>query len=119
MLLVALGGAFGATARYAIQEWIPSDFPWSTLVVNVTGSFLLGTLIAIALVNEQVNSDILLLAGVGALGAFTTMSTLSVDFIQLIDSGERIPAVTYMMANFILCPLAAFIGWRYLPFVLS
>ncbi len=119
LLLVALGGAIGATARYAIQEWNPSDFPFSTLIVNVLGSFLLGILIAVAMVNEQVTSEIVLFAGVGALGAFTTMSTLSVDFIQLMDSGDRLPALTYMMVNFILCPLAAFIGWRYLPLVLS
>ncbi|DAC50898.1 MAG TPA: fluoride efflux transporter CrcB [Candidatus Thalassarchaeaceae archaeon] len=119
LLLVAVGGACGAVARYAITEWIPSDFPWGTLVVNVLGSFLLGILIAVGITNEQVTPEILLLVGTGALGAFTTMSTFSVDAIQLIDSGEHMPALSYMLANFILCPLFAFVGWRYIPTILG
>ena len=110
LLLVAVGGACGAVARYAITEWIPYDFPWGTLVVNVLGSFLLGVLIAVGITNEQVTPEILLLVGTGALGAFTTMSTFSVDAIQLIDSGEHMPALGYMLGNFILCPLFAFVG---------
>jgi CrcB protein len=119
LLLVAMGGAFGAVARYAISEWIPSEFPWSTLGVNVVGSFLLGVLIAMSIINEQVSPEILLLVGTGALGAFTTMSTFSIDVIHLIDSGEHMPAFSYMMANFTLCPLSAFIGWRYIPMLFS
>ncbi|MDP6099506.1 MAG: fluoride efflux transporter CrcB [Candidatus Thalassarchaeaceae archaeon] len=119
LLLVAVGGACGAVARYAITEWIPSDFPWGTLVVNVLGSFLLGVLIAVGITNEQVTPEILLLVGTGALGAFTTMSTFSVDAIQLIDSGEHMPALGYMLGNFILCPLFAFVGWRCLPIIIG
>lgn len=119
LLLVAVGGACGAVARYAITEWIPNDFPWGTLVVNVLGSFLLGVLIAVGITNEQVTPEILLLVGTGALGAFTTMSTFSVDVIQLIDSGEHMPALSYMFANFILCPLFAFVGWRYIPTIIG
>lgn len=116
---MAVGGACGAVARYAITEWIPYDFPWGTLVVNVLGSFLLGVLIAVGITNEQVTPEILLLVGTGALGAFTTMSTFSVDVIQLIDSGEHMPALSYMFANFILCPLFAFVGWRYIPTIIG
>ncbi len=119
LMLVAVGGAFGAVARYTMSEWIPSDFPWSTLVVNVLGSFLLGVLITIGLTNEQVSPEMILLIGTGALGAFTTMSTFSLDLIQLIDSGEHLPALGYMFANLILCPLSAFIGWRYIPMLLG
>ncbi|MBT4058836.1 MAG: fluoride efflux transporter CrcB [Euryarchaeota archaeon] len=119
LLLVAAGGAFGAAARYAVSEWIPGEFPWSTLAVNIIGSFLLGVLIAMALINEQITPEIVLLVGTGALGAFTTMSTLSVDVIQLFDTGDKIPAITYIMANFTLCPLFAFIGWRYIPMIIS
>ena len=119
LFLVAIGGAFGAVARYAISEWVPSEFPWGTLGVNVVGSFLLGVLIAMSIINEQVSPEVLLLVGTGALGAFTTMSTFSLDVIQLIDSGKHMPAAGYMMANFALCPLFAFIGWRYIPMLFS
>ena len=119
LFLVAIGGAFGAVARYAISEWVPSEFPWGTLGVNVVGSFLLGVLIAMSIINEQISPEILLLVGTGALGAFTTMSTFSLDVIQLIDSGKHMPAAGYMMANFALCPLSAFIGWRYIPMLFS
>lgn len=119
LLLVAAGGAAGAVARYAISEWMPGEFPWSTLLVNITGSFLLGVLVALAIINKQVSPEVLLLVGTGALGAFTTMSTFSIDVIQLIDSGKHMPALGYMAANFALCPLAAFIGWRYIPLIFS
>ncbi len=119
LLLVAIGGACGAVARYAISEWIPSEFPWGTLLVNILGSFLLGVLVSAGIANEHVTPEMLLLIGTGALGAFTTMSTFSLDLIQLVDAGERMPAVSYMLANFILCPLSAFIGWRYIPILLG
>ncbi|MBO58238.1 MAG: fluoride efflux transporter CrcB [Euryarchaeota archaeon] len=119
LLLVAIGGACGAVARYAISEWVPSEFPWSTLLVNLLGSFLLGVLVSMGIANEQVTPEMLLLIGTGALGAFTTMSTFSLDVIQLIDSGEHVPAFSYMLANFIFCPVAAFIGWRYIPILLG
>lgn len=119
LFLVAIGGAFGAVARYAISEWAPSEFPWGTLGVNVIGSFLLGVLIAMSIIHEQVSPEIILLVGTGALGAFTTMSTFSLDVIQLIDSGKHMPAAGYMMGNFTLCPLSAFIGWRYIPMLFS
>ncbi len=119
LLLVAIGGACGAVARYAISEWIPSEFPWGTLLVNILGSFLLGVLVSAGIANEHVTPEMLLLIGTGALGAFTTMSTFSLDLIQLVDAGERMPAVSYMLANFILCPLSAFIGWRYIPIILG
>ena len=76
-------------------------------------------LVSAGIANEHVTPEMLLLIGTGALGAFTTMSTFSLDLIQLVDAGERMPAVSYMLANFILCPLSAFIGWRYIPILLG
>ena len=61
LLLVAIGGACGAVARYAISEWIPSEFPWGTLLVNILGSFLLGVLVSAGIANEHVTPEMLLL----------------------------------------------------------
>ena len=119
ILLVAAGGACGAVARYVISEWITSDFPWGTLTVNILGSFLLGVLIAFGASSDHVTPEVLLFVGTGALGAFTTMSTFSIEVIELLDSQKYFPAVSYALSNFICCPLMAFVGWRFIPLLFN
>jgi CrcB protein len=85
LLLVAVGGALGAAARYAVSGWAArlsahSTFPYGTLTVNVAGSFLLGLLMGAAasgplLVSPRLRAFLAL----GFLGAFTTFSTFSYE----------------------------------------
>ena len=76
VLLVALGAAVGAPLRYLIGQWahgrLGGGFPWGTLAANVTGSFLLGFLIA-----RQTSPIFIALVGTGFCGALTTYSTFS------------------------------------------
>jgi fluoride exporter len=79
-LLVAVGGALGATARYLLDRAIAtrqtSPFPLGTLVINLTGSIALGGLLGWA-VCHQLPSSMLAWAGTGFLGAYTTFSTFT------------------------------------------
>ena len=80
-LLVALGAAVGAPARFVIATRLDGRLPWGTLAVNVLGSFLLGAFSAASL-----SSSSLMLLGVGFCGGFTTYSAFSV---QTHDLGPR------------------------------
>ena len=90
-IAVALGGAIGATLRFAVSEWIGN--PQGTLVVNAVGSLLLGVCMA-ALASEMISKELTLLLGTGILGAFTTK------------------AAGYVLLTMVLCPLLALCGWK-------
>ena len=111
-MLVAIGGAIGAVMRFYVSETVPtSTFPWATLSVNLVGSLLLGTVAAGALTSVLSESQALLL-GAGLLGAFTTMSTFSVETITLVEAGEWRAATTYVMVSAVGGPLLALGGWK-------
>ncbi|RJQ53281.1 MAG: fluoride efflux transporter CrcB [Actinobacteria bacterium] len=90
-LLVGLGGFVGATSRYGIDALIRrlagSHFPFGTLVVNVTGSFLLGFLFAAAFDRLTHDHALTLLVASGFIGAYTTFSTFMLDSVRLADAG--------------------------------
>lgn len=107
-LAVAIGGAIGATLRFAVSEWVGT--PQATLIVNAVGSLLLGICMA-ALANEMISKEMTLLLGTGILGAFTTMSTFSFETVEMWGD-DRIRAVGYVLFTMILCPLLAYAGWK-------
>lgn len=85
IVLVAVGAALGATARYALASAWRARFPWSILTANVIGSFLLGILLV------RAQDDVYLFLGVGFCGALTTFSTFALDTLLLAREG-RTPA---------------------------
>ena len=111
---VATGGAFGACFRYFISEfvlnWLGRGFPFATLIVNITGSLIMGALYGLI---EQGVIDIVpyrALIGVGFLGALTTFSTFSLDTLLLMQQGEILKATLNVLLNVTLCVLAASLG---------
>ncbi len=110
--MVALGGAIGAVLRFYISETFPSEaFPWATLSVNLIGSVLLGALTAFAAAN-LVSETTALLLGAGVLGAFTTMSTFSVETAMLIDEERWVTVIGYVAATAVIGPLLALASWK-------
>ena len=110
--LVALGGAIGAVLRFGIGNIIESsDFPLSTILVNVSGSFILGML-AVMAINNGYSEELMLFFGTGLLGAFTTMSTFSLDTLTLVKDNNYTLALVYAGISFTLCILFAFVGWE-------
>ena len=110
--LVATGGAIGAVARYALQQWLPSDsLPWGTMVANLSGSLLLGLLLGAVAAGATVSEEAVLLFGTGLLGAFTTMSAFAVDTIRMVETN---PSSTAIMVTTTLIGTISFawIGWR-------
>ena len=107
-LVVAIGGAIGATLRFTVSEWVGT--PQATLIVNALGSLLLGICMA-ALASDMISKEMTLFLGTGILGAFTTMSTYSVETIELWND-DQTKAIGYVLATMILCPLLAYAGWK-------
>lgn len=96
-LLVGVGGALGATARYAAGQSLRTEarLPVSTLFVNVVGSFVLG------LVAFGASDDLLLLIGVGACGAFTTFSSFSYETVEALRE-DTVAGVANAALNLLL-----------------
>ena len=109
-LAVAVGGALGAMARYAVSIWVfnySSDkFPYATLSVNVLGSFIMGLLFVIIIERAALPAEMRSLLMVGFLGAFTTFSTFSLDALSLWQNGHFFVALVYVLATVILCLVA-------------
>jgi len=111
---VALGGACGASLRFYIYQLVLNSlgkgFPFATLMVNISGSFLMGLLYQLI---EQGILDINVhrtLIGIGFLGAFTTFSTFSLDSLLLLQQGEVVKAMINILLNVSLCIAAAGLG---------
>ena len=112
LLLVAAGGAIGAVVRYLVGLWLPSEpFPWTTLTVNLVGSMILGALACAAVSHQVVSEDLMLFLGIGILGAFTTLSTYSVESIKLYQDAEWAALGGYVLATSIGGPLLALLSW--------
>ena len=112
LLLVAIGGAIGALARYLTTTMLPIDSHWSTLAINLSGSLLLGIIAGGMHSSGAISDELLLLIGTGILGAFTTMSTFSVDLMRMVDDSQLITAGIYLTSTALIGPLLAYVGWR-------
>jgi CrcB protein len=114
-LLVGIGGALGAMARYGAgvvvgQLWRTS-FPLATLLINVVGSLAMGLLVGwLARTLPPGQDEIRLFVAVGILGGFTTFSAFSLDVITLFERGELWPAALYVLGSVVLSVVALFLG---------
>jgi CrcB protein len=96
---VAVGGALGALARWAIAELMPHDrgaFPWDTLLTNVSGCFLIGVLMVLVIERWQKRPLVRPFFGTGILGGFTTFSTYAVDTRTLLAAHHPGTAAAYL-----------------------
>jgi CrcB protein len=117
VLWVALGGALGSVARYAISgiavRWLGAGFPYGTLFVNVTGSFTIGLLAALVAADGRLSlgADARAFLMVGVLGGFTTFSSFSLETLNLARSGALAPAMLNVAGSLVLCLAAVSVGF--------
>ena len=110
-LAVGCGGFVGSVLRYLIGNAAPSSsFPLATLAINVVGSFVLAALAALVLRGAMADGQLSLLLRVGLCGGFTTMSTFSLEVVDLASRGAWVGAVAYAVLTCALCVAAAFAG---------
>ncbi|WP_217242582.1 fluoride efflux transporter CrcB [Streptomyces sp. AC555_RSS877] len=102
--VVALGGALGATARYAAAVWWPAQpggFPWATFWTNVAGCAVIGVFMVVITDVWAAHRLVRPFFGTGVLGGFTTFSTYAVDIQKLIDSGHPRTGLAYLFATLV------------------
>jgi CrcB protein len=97
LVLVALGGAAGSVARYLVDGWVldrtGTAFPYGTLVINLSGSFVLGILAALTMDRALLPAEIRGPVMIGFLGAYTTFSTLMLESWRLLEGGQAVLAL--------------------------
>ncbi len=113
LVAVSLGGVIGSLGRYAVGVALPHDpgaFPWATLVVNVTGAFAMGLLVAFLVDRPGAHRLARPFVGVGVLGGWTTFSALAVDVVELTAADQVQGALAYVTATFLVGTLAVAAG---------
>lgn len=113
VLLVAGGSAVGAPARYLVEEMVrrhgPAALPWGTWLVNVSGSFAAG-LLAGAAIRMPLPEHLVLAAGTGFLGSYTTFSTFVWQAVALVESRAVVHAVLTVAGSVVVGLVAAALG---------
>lgn len=113
-LWVALGGIFGAASRYALSRYVAKvlspDFPYGTLIINITGSFILG--LFMIWTTERVFADPKwrLIVAVGFCGSYTTFSSYAFESFALFEQGHWGLFAANVIGNNLLCLLGVLAG---------
>ena len=122
ILAVAIGGALGSVIRYLIGiesgRLFGTDFPWGTLIINVSGSFLIGIFAALFATKWSVTPPARAFLIVGICGGYTTFSTFALDVWYLIERGQVLASLAYILAS-VLLSTAALVAALHLTRVLT
>jgi CrcB protein len=114
IFLAAAGGAFGSAARYLLSlasgQLFGLSFPWGTLAANISGSFMMGVLIALGAEKLHLPNEMRVLVATGFLGGFTTFSAFSLDFALLFERKNYVLAGLYLAGSVGLSIAALFLG---------
>jgi fluoride exporter len=120
---VAAGGAIGSVARFllgaAIQSRMTIEFPVGTLVINVTGSLLLGFLFRLALGTPEISPEIRAFLTTGFCGGYTTFSTFTFETANLLEAGQIARAATYVGLSILVGLTGTFAGFAVAHYALA
>jgi CrcB protein len=115
-VLVALGGAIGSASRFwlngLVSNAIGQTFPWGTLVINITGSFIIGLFSTLTGPDGRVlvPGEWRMFFMTGVCGGYTTFSSFSLQTLSLAQDGEWLWAGGNVMLSVVLCLLAVYLG---------
>src|ERR1700761_8695418 len=107
---VAAGGALGSVTRYLVGiasgRLFGTNFPWGTLIINVTGSFLIGAFVGMFATRWELPQAVRIFLPVGICGGYTTFSTFSLDAWYLMERGQNAASLAYMLSSVVLSVIA-------------
>ena len=116
LTLIAIFGAVGTLLRYGIQGLVQvgtgGTFPWGTLLINLTGCFLLGLIGQITLNRMMISPDWRVAITVGFFGGYTTFSSFGWETAKMLEGGEWLPATGYVAASVVIGLLLSVAGIR-------
>ena len=114
LFFLAVGGAFGAVSRYLVQGWVQDftggRFPWGTFAVNITGSFMLGLVFALAMDRSVLSPEVRVPLMVGFIGSYTTFSTLMLESWVLVEEGDVLRMFANLAGSVIIGMIAVVAG---------
>ena len=116
-LWIGLGSALGGMARYGCSglaaRYIGAAFPWGTLIVNVSGSLVIGFLASLAVADGRllISPDARAFLMIGLCGGFTTFSAFSIETLDLARDGDWLWAGANVVLSVVLCLLAVWLGY--------
>ena len=113
-VLIAVGGALGAVARYqvaaSIQSRLPSAFPWGTFVVNITGCFVMGVAATVLADRIGTGASWRFLIPIGFIGAYTTFSTFELETYRAVTQGTAFVGGANVLASVVVGYVALWLG---------
>ncbi len=119
-LVIGLGGALGSMLRFGVGTWIDSSvskggqiFPWGTIVVNITGCFIIGFIATISAAGEgraMISPLMRQFIMIGILGGYTTFSSFSLQTLTLAQDGQLGGAAANVLLSVVLCLLGVWLG---------
>lgn len=113
-LLIGIGGLIGANVRYIVSTWAAGQFgqtfPWGTMIINATGSCLLGVFIGWSTNHITLDPRVRLFVAVGFFGAYTTYSTYANESAGLLRAGDWIGILANVLGTNLLCIFGALVG---------
>ena len=116
VLLVGIGGGIGSILRYFISITLMPFSPWFTVIINISGGFLIGLLYQYTQ-NLSYSDNIRAFGIIGVCGGFTTFSAFGLDFLHLFREGQFVLGLLYVILSVIGTILAVFAGVRLYQFL--
>jgi fluoride exporter len=121
-LAIAVGGSLGAVCRYWVSSstyaWLGTDFPFGTLMVNVSGSIMMGFLALLLTEKIAVSEEFKFAILVGFLGSYTTFSTFALDGLNWLHNGAFMKVATYMLISVFGSLLGVWLGYLGARFIM-
>ncbi len=114
VLWISIGAVLGANLRYWVGDWVAqrfgSGFPFGTLLINLSGSFLLGLVVSMTMENFIIDPRLRLVITIGLLGSYTTFSTYAYESVALISQGQWALGLFNLLGSSVLGAILAFLG---------
>ena len=114
VIYVFLGSGLGGVARYLLGGWIQNalgaQFPYGTITINTTGSFLIALIMTLSLNSDLIGPDLRVALTTGIMGGYTTYSTFNYETISLFQQGSVLVGITNVAVTVVACLIAGGLG---------